>query len=168
MEGRLYIQHEKLGTVEICGDENAITSISFVECVGKEIETPVTFECKKQLLEYFLGYRKKFNFEKLKFKLKGTEFQKMVWGSLLKIPYGETISYSEQAKLLGRPNSYRAVATANSKNPIGIIFPCHRVIGGDGNLKGYSGGLRKKDYLIKFEKNIQDKRNDKLEYLKCY
>lgn len=168
MKGRLYIHHEKLGVIEICGDDDVITSISYVDSADSESETPMTFECKKQLLEYFLGYRKEFNFEKLKFDLHGTEFQKMVWKSLLNIPYGKTISYKEQAVALGKPNSYRAVAAANSKNPLSIIVPCHRVIGEDGKLRGYAGGVRKKDYLIKFEKNILDKGNDKTDYLKCY
>ena len=168
MEGKLYIQHEKLGTIEIAGKEDCITSVSFVEKLGSELETPMVYECKKQLMEYFMGYRKNFNFKKLKFDLKGTEFQKKVWESLLKIPYGKTTSYKKQSDMLGDPKACRAVASANSKNPFSIIFPCHRVIGEDGKLKGYAGGVKKKEYLIKFEEQVVEKRTKKIKCLKYY
>src|SRR5699024_8750818 len=111
-----------------------------------EIESPDYInECKKQLLEYFNGERKVFD---LKLNPKGTEFQKKIWNELIKIPYGETKSYSEIAKNIGNPKACRAVGNANNKNPIGICIPCHRVIGKNGSLTGYAGGIDKKEYLL--------------------
>ena len=101
-----------------------------------------------QLDEYFKGYRR--NFEIL-LDLAGTEFQKRVWISLLKIPYGCTTSYAKQAELLGKPSAVRAVANANGKNKISIILPCHRVIGANGSLTGYGGGIWRKKKLLELE-----------------
>ena len=109
---------------------------------------------KKQLKEYFTGKRKEFN---LKLVLNGTGFQERVWNELRKIPYGETISYSEQANSLNSPGSVRAVAHANGLNKIAIIIPCHRVIGAYGDLTGYGGGLDKKRWLIDHEKKYSGK-----------
>lgn len=103
---------------------------------------------QKQLCEYFSGTRIKFN---LPFEFNGTEFQKKVWNSLLTIPYGKTLSYSELSQRVGSPKAYRAVGAANGKNPISIIFPCHRVIGKSGKLTGFAGGLEAKNYLLKLE-----------------
>jgi AraC family transcriptional regulator of adaptative response/methylated-DNA-[protein]-cysteine methyltransferase len=103
----------------------------------------------KQLDEYFRGERKEFD---IPLDLVGTEFQKEVWLGLLQIPYGCTTSYGKQAELLGRPSAVRAVANANGKNKISIILPCHRVIGADGSLTGYGGGLWRKKKLLEFEK----------------
>lgn len=103
-----------------------------------------------QLKEYFSG--KRFSFD-LPLEPKGTEFQKQVWQQLLKIPYGQHISYGEQAKRLGRPKAARAVGGANGKNPIGIIIPCHRVIGASGHLTGFAGGLDIKTQLLSLEGN---------------
>jgi AraC family transcriptional regulator of adaptative response/methylated-DNA-[protein]-cysteine methyltransferase len=104
---------------------------------------------KKQLKEYFKGKRKEFSVSLV---TPGTEFQQAVWNVLRKIPYGKTISYLEQAKLLNNPGAARAVASANGSNPIAIIIPCHRVIGSDGTLVGYGGGLERKRWLIVHEK----------------
>ena len=101
-----------------------------------------------ELTEYFTGKRKIFE---VSIDLIGTDFQKEVWLSLAKIPYGKTISYIEQARLLGKPSSVRAVANANGKNKISIILPCHRVIGSDGSLTGYGGGLWRKRRLLEIE-----------------
>jgi AraC family transcriptional regulator of adaptative response/methylated-DNA-[protein]-cysteine methyltransferase len=110
---------------------------------------------KSQLGEYFKGERSDFN---ILLDLAGTEFQKQVWLSLLKIPYGCTISYAKQAELLGKPSAVRAVANANGKNKISIILPCHRVIGTDGSLTGYGGGIWRKKILLELEKaNLQKK-----------
>ena len=103
---------------------------------------------EKQLGEYFLGYRKTFD---LPLELKGTEFQKQVWNQLLKIPYGEHVTYGFQAAQIGRPKAVRAVGASNGKNPIPIIVPCHRVIGASGALIGYAGGLSVKRLLLKLE-----------------
>ena len=103
---------------------------------------------KSQLEEYFKGERREFN---LPLDLAGTEFQKQVWLSLLKIPYGCTTTYARQAELIGKPSAVRAVANANGKNKISIILPCHRVIGADGTLTGYGGGIWRKKKLLEFE-----------------
>ncbi|MDR2954752.1 MAG: methylated-DNA--[protein]-cysteine S-methyltransferase [Prevotella sp.] len=108
---------------------------------------------RKQLDEYFRGERKGFD---IPLDLVGTEFQKMVWLSLLKIPYGRTTTYGKQAELLGKSSSVRAVANANGKNKISIILPCHRVIGADGSLTGYGGGMWRKKKLLEFEREHCD------------
>ncbi len=105
-------------------------------------------EVKKQLAEYFKGDRKKFD---LKLAPEGTSFQIAVWRQLRRIPYGKTISYGEQASRIGNPKAARAVGAANGENPISIIVPCHRVIGADGRLTGFGGGLGKKKLLLDLE-----------------
>jgi len=109
---------------------------------------------KKQLKEYFKGNRKEFS---LSVVTPGTEFQQTAWEVLRKIPYGTTISYLEQAKLINNPGAVRAVANANGSNRIAIIIPCHRVIGSDGNLVGYGGGLERKRWLIDHERRYSGK-----------
>ena len=103
---------------------------------------------EKQLQEYFVGERKKFS---LKLDIAGTEFQESVWYALNKIAYGKTISYAQQAKLVRKPRAFRAVGTANGKNPVAIILPCHRVVASDGTLGGYGGGLAIKRKLLSLE-----------------
>lgn len=103
---------------------------------------------ERQLGEYFSGTRTVFN---LPLEPRGTDFQKQVWQQLLKIPYGQHISYGEQARRLGRPKASRAVGAANGKNPIGIIIPCHRVIGASGSLTGFAGGIEMKRQLLALE-----------------
>ena len=105
----------------------------------------------KQLKEYFDGKRKIFD---LPLVIDGTEFQKMTWEVLLKIPYGETISYEKQAALMNKPKAVRAAANANAANKIGIIIPCHRVIAKNGKLGGYAGGVHRKEYLLNLENKI--------------
>ena len=114
-----------------------------------EKNTEILNETEKQLNEYFWGKRKKFN---VPINPKGTEFQKQVWNELLKIPYGQTKSYSDIAKNIKNPLAYRAVGLANNKNPIPIIIPCHRIIGKHGNLTGYRDGLLLKAFLLNLEK----------------
>jgi AraC family transcriptional regulator, regulatory protein of adaptative response / methylated-DNA-[protein]-cysteine methyltransferase len=109
---------------------------------------------KKQLKEYFRGKRKEFSLPLI---TPGTDFQHSAWDILRKIPYGTTISYLEQARLIKNPGAVRAVAAANGSNRIAIILPCHRVIGSDGNLIGYGGGLDKKRWLIDHEKKYSGK-----------
>ena len=108
----------------------------------------LVIEVKRQLNEYFRGERKKFD---LPLALCGTPFQLKVWEALQTIPYGETRSYKEIAIQVGSPKGCRAVGMANNKNPIPIIIPCHRVVGGNGKLVGYAGGLDKKEYLLEVE-----------------
>jgi AraC family transcriptional regulator of adaptative response/methylated-DNA-[protein]-cysteine methyltransferase len=108
-------------------------------------------ELRKQLFEYFEGKRKEFTVPLF---TPGTEFQLSVWNSLLKIPYGSTCSYKQQAAKLNNPEAIRAVANANGMNRISILIPCHRVIGENGNLTGYGGGLWRKKWLLDHEKSI--------------
>lgn len=110
---------------------------------------PVLTKATKQLKEYFRGKRTEFD---LPLSPCGTEFQMKAWKQLSKIPYGKTISYAEQAKRLGNPKAFRAVGTANSKNPISIIVPCHRVIATSGDLSGFGGGVHNKKFLLELEK----------------
>jgi methylated-DNA-[protein]-cysteine S-methyltransferase len=112
-------------------------------------ETPLIKEAARQLEEYFAGLRTVFD---LPLSLKGTEFQRSVWNALLTIEYGETRSYKDIAAKVGKPKAVRAVGSANHRNPIAIIVPCHRVIGHDGNLTGYGGGLHVKQFLLDLEK----------------
>lgn len=110
---------------------------------------PVLMEAGRQLGEYFAGRRTRFD---LMLDFTGTEFQKSVWKALLTIPYGETRSYAQIARAIGQPNAMRAVGAANGRNPISIIAPCHRVIGANGALTGFAGGLAAKEYLLALEK----------------
>lgn len=105
-------------------------------------------EAAQQLSEYFAGERTRFD---LPLDLRGTEFQIQVWESLATIPFGQTVSYAEQAERMGRPSAVRAVAAANGKNPVSIVLPCHRVIGSDGSLTGYAAGLDIKRWLLAHE-----------------
>lgn len=114
-------------------------------------EHPVLAETARQLDEYFAGTRIRFD---LPLDFRGTDFQKSVWAALLTIPAGETRSYAEIARQIGRPSACRAVGAANGKNPISIIAPCHRVIGSDGSLTGFAGGLAGKKYLLELERGV--------------
>ena len=107
----------------------------------------------RQLTEYFAGQRTEFD---LPLEMAGTDFQRRVWAALREIPYGETVSYGELARGLGKASASRAVGLANGKNPIGIIVPCHRVVGADGSLTGYGGGLDRKRYLLTFERGAHE------------
>ena len=108
-------------------------------------------EAARQLEEYFSGERTAFELE---LALAGTSFQRRVWAELQAIPYGETVSYGELARRIGRPTASRAVGLANGKNPVAIIVPCHRVVGADGSLTGYGGGLDRKRFLIGLEQRV--------------
>ncbi|MBP1737752.1 MAG: cysteine methyltransferase [Deltaproteobacteria bacterium] len=139
-----------IGPLEVSGTSEGIVSVTFVKTrLPNDRNLP---ECVKegirQLEEYFKGARKNFS---LKLLLQGTPFQKLVWQRLKKIPYGKLASYGEVARAIGKPNAYRAVGNANNKNPIAIIIPCHRVIGSDGTLVGYGGGLWRKEWLLDHE-----------------
>ncbi|MFP3987033.1 methylated-DNA--[protein]-cysteine S-methyltransferase [Streptomyces sp. E11-3] len=117
------------------------------ESFGSPDDTPFT-EVVRQLRAYFAGDLKEFD---LPLRLDGTPFQRSVWAGLREIPYGETRSYGELAEAVGNPGASRAVGLANGKNPIGIIVPCHRVVGANGSLTGYGGGLERKRRLLDFE-----------------
>ena len=139
-----------LGFTKITGDINGIQSVSVLNFEEKPTEViPECLEdCVYQLREYFNGERTQFS---LVLNPQGTDFQKSVWNALSKIPYNTTCSYLELSKKLGNVKAIRAVANANGKNPIWIIVPCHRVIGTNGNLTGYAGGLHRKKWLLEHE-----------------
>lgn len=143
-----------LGYTEIQGDENGISKIHVMdEEVAISIEIPK--ELKTAVLElhdYFSGKRTTFTFP---INPSGTEFQKKVWQELLKIPFGKTCSYLDLSKKLGDVKAIRAVASANGKNPLWIVVPCHRVIGTDGSLTGYAGGLWRKKWLLQHENPVK-------------
>ena len=140
-----------IGILEISGTENGITGVHFVEKkIDPDTAIPLPLkDCCKQLYEYFVGNRKEFA---LKLQLQGTSFQKSVWNQLLKIPYGKTVSYKNIAAAINNDKAVRAVGSANGRNNIAIIIPCHRVIAHDGTLGGYGGGLWKKEWLLDHEK----------------
>jgi len=126
----------------------ALTAFSFRQ---PENDIGESAEVAGQLKEFFAGTRREFD---LAMAPEGTEFQKRVWAELLKIPFGETISYGELARRIGDPMASRAVGHANSRNPIALIVPCHRVIGANGTLTGYAGGLELKERLLTWERSF--------------
>lgn len=139
-----------LGLTEIQGDENGISKI-YIRNENVEITSKIPSKLKEaviQLQEYFEGKRTHFTFL---LHPSGTEFQKKVWQELLNIPFGKTCSYLELSKKMGDVKAIRAVAAANGKNPLWIVVPCHRVIGADGSLTGYAGGLWRKKWLLEHE-----------------
>ena len=141
-----------IGLIEIQSDEGNIVSLDFTEEVRyDEKPEPVLEEAKKQLKEYFDGTRKEFT---LPLRMKGTDFQKDVWRQLIKIPFGKIMSYKDIAVAIGNEKSCRAVGNANNKNKIAILIPCHRVIGSNGKLVGYEGGLWRKKWLLEHEKRF--------------
>ena len=144
-----------IGTIEIKADEQSILSVQFKDTNKVETsfsENEISKNGKQQLSEYFASERKEFE---LPLKLSGTDFQNKVWTELQVIPYGKTISYLQLAKNLGDPKCIRAAGTANGKNPFAIVVPCHRVIGSNGDLIGYAGGLWRKQWLLEHEHNLQ-------------
>lgn len=139
-----------LGFTKIMGDKNGVASVTILNSIEKiTTSIPEALEdCVFQLTEYFEGSRKQFS---LKLNPEGTTFQKKVWKQLKQIPFGKTISYLELSKQLGDVKAIRAVANANGKNPLWILIPCHRVIGTNGSLTGYAGGLQRKQWLLEHE-----------------
>jgi len=139
-----------LGIAKIIGDVDGIASVSILNS-NEQVSDVIPDElqdCVYQLRDYFKGEREIFS---LKLNPNGTDFQKRVWKQLEKIPFGKTISYLNLSKQLGDIKAIRAVANANGKNPLWIIVPCHRVIGSDGSLTGYAGGLSRKQWLLEHE-----------------
>ena len=143
-----------LGNAKIEGSLDGISSIVVLDQEIKNSNSipEVLKDCVTQLNEYFNGTRQQFS---LKLNPEGTEFQKRVWNELLNIPFGKTWSYLQLTKQLGDVKALRAVANANGKNPIWIIIPCHRVIGTDGSLTGYAGGLHRKKWLLDHESPVK-------------
>lgn len=148
MEDIAYIE-TPLGITKIVGSTCGISQISIEENAKISPTIPLVLQqTVQQLQEYFQGSRQDFTLE---INPKGTDFQKKVWQELLQIPFGKTISYLELSKKLGDVKAIRAVASANGKNPLWIVIPCHRVIGTDGSLTGYAGGLWRKKWLLEHE-----------------
>lgn len=147
MLGRILVS-TPLGSLTLAEEDGALTQVLFGDCAEAERRTPLLEEAQRQLAEYFAGMRRSFE---LPLNPRGTAFQKAVWEVLEAIPYGETRSYGDIARAVGRERAFRAVGMANHKNPIPIIIPCHRVIGADGSMTGYGGGLDKKKFLLRLE-----------------
>ena len=149
-----------IGTILLEAEDEQLTVVSFRDDVAlAETGSTTSFILKsaiQQLDEYFAGTRKEFE---LSLNPEGTAFQQKVWDQLIKIPYAETVTYLHMAKRLGNVKSIRAAASANGKNPIGIIIPCHRVVGADGKLTGYAGGLHRKQWLLEHEAKMAGKKS---------
>ena len=141
-----------LGFAKIQGNEKGISSITVLEKEETTAIPEILEDAVYQLQEYFEGSRKEFQ---LDLNPEGTEFQKRVWDALEKIPFGKTLSYLELAKQLGDVKAIRAVASANGKNPLWIVIPCHRVIGSNGDLTGYAGGIHRKKWLLAHESPVK-------------
>lgn len=146
--------HSPVGILRLGGTDHYINEISFLDAMPTGAHThlnPLLQQCQEQLMEYFQGLRRVFD---LPVHQEGSEFQQRVWGELMGIPYGRTISYMDLAKRVGDPKSVRAVGTTNGKNRIAIVLPCHRVIGSKNDLVGYGGGLWRKRRLLEHENKI--------------
>ena len=147
--------HSPLGWIEIQASHDAVTSLVFCDDRKNDEYNPsgsaVLTECVRQLNEYFSGRLTIFD---LPVKQKGTKFQQNVWNALTGIPFGKTISYGDVAKMLDNPKAVRAVGAANGNNKVWIVVPCHRVIGADGSLTGYAGGLDRKKWLLAHEAQL--------------
>ncbi len=148
--------HTPIGWLEVRGTRDGITQVSFRDQIGPDEgdELDVVYDCLQQLQDYFDGRHLRFS---MPLAAPGTDFQQQVWQALRKIPVGETRTYSGLAELLGNPGSVRAVGAANGANPIAVIVPCHRVIGADGSLTGYAGGLHRKEWLLAHESRMEPK-----------
>lgn len=140
---------DALGLILIRASDAGLTEIDFVDAEAEPARPgPLTERAREQLAEYFAGTRRDFN---LPLSPRGTDFQRRVWAVLEGIPYGETRNYAELAEQLGSRGGQRAVGAANGRNPLAIVVPCHRVIGSDGRMTGYAGGIGRKRWLLAFE-----------------
>ncbi len=151
LEDKLHYNYYEspIGLIEIGGKAGAIISLNFVDIQREKIEShPVVDEALRQIAEYFARKRREFEID---ISFAGTDFQKQVWRQLLSVPYGKVASYKKIATSVNRPKAVRAVGAANGRNPISIIVPCHRIIGSNGKLVGYGGGLWRKEWLLEHE-----------------
>lgn len=162
MENTTYsMMASAVGDLVLLADDQGLCGLHFADCflqadqpaimenLRREDDHPILTQTRRQLEAYFAGQLQVFN---LPLHLKeGSDFQKQVWQALAQIPYGQTMTYRQVAALVGRPKACRAVGQANHRNPISIILPCHRVIGADGGLTGYGGGLDRKRRLLELE-----------------
>lgn len=145
-----------IGPMTLVQEGEVLTRLDFNTPSQAEETTPLLLEARRQLQEYFAGERKAFA---LPLAPAGTAFQKKVWAALREIPWGETRSYGDIARAIGKPTACRAVGMANGRNPLPVFIPCHRVIGTNGSITGYSGGLEKKRFLLRLEGIFQWKEN---------
>jgi methylated-DNA-[protein]-cysteine S-methyltransferase len=148
------IMDSPMGSMTIASSERGLVSVQFGLNMPADglIDDVANHDVAEQLQEYFEGKRTHFD---LPLDIKGTPFQVAVWNELLKIPYGSTCSYMDIARSLGKPGAARAVGMANHENPIAVVIPCHRVVGSDGSLTGYAGGLHIKQQLLSIETQSQ-------------
>ena len=147
-----------IGRLQLVATDQGLSHLLFDQQLGKDSELdgdsaesdthPVLAAATAQLEEYFAGRRQEFD---IPLDLTGTEFQRAAWSALASVPFGETRSYRQQAEAIGRPKAVRAIGAANGKNPVPIVLPCHRIVGSDGSLTGYGGGLPIKVYLLNHE-----------------
>jgi methylated-DNA-[protein]-cysteine S-methyltransferase len=140
-----------IGTLTLIENDGALVGLymeTYKPPPAERRSSPLLERAQRQLSEYFSGKRDVFD---LPLRLEGTEFQRSVWGALTEIPFGTTCSYADIARRVGRPKAVRAVGAANGANPIAVVVPCHRVIGADGSLTGYGGGLPRKRWLLAHE-----------------
>ena len=137
-----------VGKMQITANQQAVTSIYFVDKTDAVNPSGITARAKQQLQEYFDGERQQFD---LPLQARGTKFQQQVWDALCSIEYGQTCSYSDIAVMIENPKAVRAVGAANGKNPLTIVVPCHRIIGRDGSLTGYASGTQRKSWLLNHE-----------------
>jgi methylated-DNA-[protein]-cysteine S-methyltransferase len=157
MEELYYTYYESpIGLIKIAATPHYVSELAFVDDAAQILHgepgiCDVLHQCTEELIEFFSGRRKTFT---VPVHQEGTEFQKRVWSELLEIPFGKTATYLDMAKRMGDPKATRAIAAANGKNNISIIVPCHRVIGSDKSLTGYSGGLWRKKWLLQHEFRI--------------
>lgn len=154
MENLITFLQSPVGSLRISSDGDYINSIKFVDdhVVARQDQHPLLDKCVDQLQQYFHG--KSFHFD-LPVLQPGTEFQKTIWDLLMKIPFGKTISYKQLTSQFGDMKAIRAVASANGRNDLAIIVPCHRVIGTNGSLTGYAGGLWRKKWLLGHESRFR-------------
>lgn len=147
----MYVEYfqSPTGVLRIEADDTSVLSVSFEDSPSDTVRlNNILIETVSQLAEYFQGSRKEFT---VPVNPAGTEFQQRVWKQLQTVPFGKTRTYQSQAKEMGDVKAIRAVAAANGQNPIAIIIPCHRIIGSDGSLTGYAGGVQKKEWLLQHE-----------------
>jgi len=154
-DSRVIHHKSPIGWIEIKGSEAGVSALNFVESGSAKTERPgkgplpaPLADGLAQLDEYFRGKRTAFS---VKLDLRGTAFQKQVWDQLLRVKFGRTTTYKALAEAIGRPAATRAVGGANHRNPVSIVVPCHRVVGSDGSLTGYGGGLWRKEWLLRHE-----------------
>ena len=148
--GHLKLVGSDVGLAGVLWEHDRAKRVPHLQNALEQVDHPVLLESRLQLEEYFQGKRKRFD---LKLDFVGTAFNRKIWDALLAIPYGETRTYGRIAKEIGSPRAMRAVGAANGRNPISIIAPCHRVIGSNGKLTGFAGGLETKAFLLRLETN---------------